>query len=87
VIVSEREKFEAAMTSLSEQPEESFDKPYGSDDANTSWAVWQASRRAALEEAAQRIEPRNPPDDWTEYAKIRAEVAATIRALATGDKA
>jgi hypothetical protein len=46
------------------------------------FAVWQASRRAALEEAAERIEPRNASEDWTEYASIRAEAAASIRALA-----
>jgi hypothetical protein len=37
--------------------------------------------RQALEWAAQRIEPRNAPDDWTEYAKVRAEAAREIRAL------
>jgi hypothetical protein len=45
-------------------------------------AAWQASRLAALEEAAERIEPRNASEDWTEYASIRAEAAAAIRALA-----
>jgi hypothetical protein len=40
-----------------------------------------AARREALEDAARRIEPRNEPDDWTEYARIRAEAAAAIRAL------
>jgi hypothetical protein len=47
------------------------------------WFAWQASRLAALEEAAERIEPRNASEDWTEYASIRAEAAASIRALAT----
>jgi hypothetical protein len=49
-------------------------------------AVAQASRRAALEEAAKSIEPRNATDDWTEYARIRAEAAASIRALAASDR-
>jgi hypothetical protein len=46
-------------------------------------AIEQASRRAALEEAAAAIYPHNRSADWTEYAKIRAEAAASIRALAT----
>jgi hypothetical protein len=43
----------------------------------------EASRRAALEEAARAVEPRNSPDDWTDYAVIRAGAAAAIRNLAT----
>lgn len=46
-----------------------------------AWEGWQASYAAALEEAAALIMPSNPPDDWTEYAKIRAEAAEQIRAL------
>jgi hypothetical protein len=45
--------------------------------------LWQASRRGALEEAARAVEPRNSPDDWTDYAVIRAGAAAAIRKLAT----
>lgn len=45
------------------------------------WAIWKASERRALEQAAQRIEPTNEPDDWTDYAKTRAECAAEIRAM------
>ena len=44
-----------------------------------------AIRLAALEEAANAIEPRNPSRDWTEYAKIRAEAVAAIRALAASE--
>jgi hypothetical protein len=46
-------------------------------------AAWQASRRAALEEAERAVEPRNSPDDWTDYAAIRAGAADAIRKLAT----
>lgn len=45
-------------------------------------AAAEKARADALEEAAQRIEPRNPPSDWTDFAKIRAEAAQAIRALA-----
>lgn len=40
--------------------------------------------RAALEAAAKVCEPSNAdrPDDWTEYARTRAECAGYIRALA-----
>lgn len=43
-----------------------------------------AARASALEEAAKSVEPSNmdTPSDWTEYAKIKAEAAETIRALA-----
>jgi hypothetical protein len=44
--------------------------------------LWQAAGRAALKAAAELIEPRNPRDDWTEYARIRGEAADAIRALA-----
>ncbi|HEX7892558.1 MAG TPA: hypothetical protein VF447_00110 [Terriglobales bacterium] len=44
-------------------------------------AVEKASRAEAFEEAAKLIEPRNAPDDWTDYAKIRAEAADAVRAL------
>lgn len=40
--------------------------------------------RKALERAAEKIEPRNDPSDWTEHAKVRAEAAAQIRALIAG---
>ena len=42
--------------------------------------------RAALEQAAKVVEPSNAdrPDDWTEYARTRAECADAIRALAKG---
>lgn len=49
--------------------------------------AWQASRAVALEEAAKRIEPRNAPDDWTDYAKVRAQAASDIRALANPEGA
>jgi hypothetical protein len=32
------------------------------------------------ERCAKLIEPTNPPEDWTEYAKIKAQCAAAIRA-------
>ena len=49
-----------------------------------------SERNAAIEAAAkvarERLYPKNPQDDWTEYAKIHAaaaiEVSAAIRALA-----
>jgi hypothetical protein len=50
--------------------------------AEFGFAVWQASSRVALEEAARAVEPRNSPDDWTDYAVIRAGAAAAIRNLA-----
>ncbi len=37
---------------------------------------------ATIERCAKEIEPRSPPEDWTEYAEIKAECAAAIRALA-----
>jgi hypothetical protein len=40
-----------------------------------------ASRAEVLEQAASLIEPKNEPSDWTEYAKIKAECAAAIRAI------
>ena len=80
--MSEREQFEAAIKALAELPEDSHETPYPDEDANTYWAIWQASRRTALEEAARAVEPRNSPDDWTDYAVIRAGAAAAIRALA-----
>jgi len=54
--VTQREQFEAAMCQLAEQPESAFEKPYDSDDVNAHWAVWQASRRTALEEALVAVE-------------------------------
>jgi hypothetical protein len=39
------------------------------------------ARAEALEEAATRIMPKNKPSDWSEYAKIRADAAESIRAL------
>jgi hypothetical protein len=36
---------------------------------------------SVLEEAARAVEPRNAPEDWTEYARIKAECADRIRAL------
>lgn len=42
----------------------------------------QVDRASILEEAARRIEPRNEPHDWTDYAKVRAQAAQEIRALA-----
>jgi hypothetical protein len=44
-------------------------------------AAAQPSRAEVLEDAASLIEPKNGPNDWTEYAKIKAECAAAIRAL------
>lgn len=54
--MTDREQFEAAMIALADQPEESFDKPYGSDDVNAHWAVWKIARAQALEEAAAKLE-------------------------------
>lgn len=34
---------------------------------------------AEREACADLIEPKNPPHDWTEYAKIKAECASDIR--------
>lgn len=36
----------------------------------------------AVEDAANRLEPKNPRSDWTEYAKDRHDLAKDIRALA-----
>ena len=43
--------------------------------------AWDEAERQALERAAQQIEPKNEPDDWTEYAGVRAATAAEIRSL------
>ena len=54
--------------------------PSGSRDGETiafARAVW----NAACEEAGKAIEPRNEPDDWTDYAKTKAECAAAVREL------
>lgn len=44
-------------------------------------AVERAAEAAAIERCAAMVEPKNPPDDWTEYARIKAECANAIRAL------
>jgi hypothetical protein len=44
-------------------------------------AIEKAARAQAIEEAARLIEPRQPPEHWTDYARIRAEAATNIRAL------
>jgi hypothetical protein len=85
--MSEREQFEAAMCQLAEQPESSFEKPYDSDDVNAHWAVWQASRRAALDDAGAFMDARadelaacgNHTADT--MARIYRVEAASIRAL------
>jgi hypothetical protein len=90
--MTDREKFEAAYRESYPNVCALFPGKFDQDDfgeyeqsaVEVAWQMWQASRRAAIEEAAKRIEPRNPPDDWTEYAKIRAESAAAIRALSAG---
>ena len=41
------------------------------------------ARNRALEEAAARLMPSNPREDWTEYAKIRAECAGIVLSLHT----
>lgn len=66
--------------------ERSINGPYSSTLAETYAgldAVARAVRDAALEEAAQRIEPNNPESDWTEYARDCARLAGTIRNLKT----
>ena len=42
--------------------------------------VRQAARAEGMEDAASLIMPKNDKSDWTEYAHIRAEAAAAIRA-------
>jgi hypothetical protein len=88
--MDQRERFEAWAKKM--QPR-LLDRPC--DDAErllqlSAWESWKAGEAAALERAAQLIEPTNPPDDWTEYARIKAECAAAIRKLAApverGDK-
>lgn len=37
-------------------------------------------KREERQECAELIEPTNPPNDWTEYEKVRARCAADIRA-------
>ena len=53
--MTERETFEATMKTLAELPEDAHEKPYEGDEANAYWGVWQASRRAALEEANRTL--------------------------------
>ena len=49
---------------------------------------WNAAIEAAAKEAKERLYPKNPQDDWTEYAKIHAaaaiNVSAAIRDLKKG---
>lgn len=86
--MSEREQFEAAIKALAELPEDSHETPYPDEDANTYWAIWQASRRAALEEAAAFIGKR--ADEFSAcgnhtadtMARIYEAEAAAIRKLA-----
>jgi hypothetical protein len=90
--MDQRERFEAwamgefGLAALPTRKGDGY-RLQGVDDA---WAGWQAAEAAALERAAKLIEPTNPPDDWTEYARIKAECAAAIRKLAApverGDK-
>jgi hypothetical protein len=40
--------------------------------------------RLIAEECAKACDPWNPPSDWTEYAKVKAECAAVIRATFGG---
>lgn len=49
--------------------------------AETAERERDAARARAIEEAAQRIEPKSPIHDWTD-ARIRADAAFEIRALA-----
>jgi hypothetical protein len=76
--MSEREQFEAAIKALAELPEDSHETPYPDEDANTYWAIWQASRRSALEEAARIWD-----NDGTVPNLAGQAIARAIRALAT----
>ena len=53
------------------------DVPYYTADQMRAYAEQEVARER--ERCAKLIEPKNPPDDWTEYAKICAENAARIR--------
>jgi hypothetical protein len=86
-IVTQREQFKAAMLRLAEQPESSFEKPYGNDDLNAHWAVWQASRRAALEECWEAVHGERLEDPTETHGDMAYERAVTdcenaIRAIA-----
>jgi hypothetical protein len=43
-------------------------------------AAIKAAEARGMERAAALIMPKNEPNDWTEYAHIRADAAAAIRA-------
>lgn len=87
--MSEREKFRELLLELAGMPEESFEKLYPDDDVNMCWAVFKASRRTALEEAANICDEKQ---DWYEKDNCRGQAVATaacadeIRTLANGDK-
>ncbi len=57
--------------------------PYGGIEAEPLFTADQlrAVRDEALEEAARKLEPTNPKNDWTEYARIRVDCASAIRAM------
>jgi hypothetical protein len=82
--VIQREKFEAVMRELGEDYLYRRDVPgcerngdYCRQNVQDQWEIWQASRRAALEEIAQLAEGMTL---YTGY-----DVAQSIRALAASD--
>lgn len=78
----ERAAFEHWFSDEGENPRavERLGAGYKLAQAQQAWVVWVAAMRAEREACARLLDPTNPPDDWTEYAKTWAECAAKIRA-------
>lgn len=77
----QRERFEAFAIRRNMGAERISCGRYKSSFTQAMFESWLAAEAAAIERCAAMVEPKNPPDDWTEYARIKAECANAIRAL------
>ena len=80
-----REAFEAWYSNDGKWPaaveRSDFGPSYKLGAAEHAWTAWQAAAAHEKERCARLCDPTNAdkPEDWTEYAKVRAECAGRIR--------
>ena len=68
---------EANFGFMTEKPKSATHMQCGIDDLERFFHMAQVAEREAC---AKMCEPTNDPSDWTEYARIKADCAAAIRA-------
>jgi hypothetical protein len=84
--MTEREKFEAWCREEGINPDK-CDRAgvYSYPSARVAWRAWQASRRAALEEACAAIKAEDDRQNDNDYMLDSDDCIRVVRALADGD--